>query len=93
MRDLTSPKLIYAKGILFLVLGGLSLALLLVMHPSLDVAVLSAVSIWAFARFYYFVFYVIQHYVDDGFRYSGLWDFAWRWGQRRRQGGSRKPKP
>ncbi len=72
MRDLTSPKLIYAKGILFLVLGGLSLALLLVLHPSLDVAVLSAVSIWAFARFYYFAFYVISQYVDASYRYSGL---------------------
>jgi hypothetical protein len=37
---------------------------------------LLAIAVWCFARFYYFAFYVIEHYVDPGFRFSGLWSFA-----------------
>jgi hypothetical protein len=40
------------------------------------VALLLAVAIWCFARAYYFAFYVIEHYVDDSYRFSGLWSFA-----------------
>jgi len=72
MRNLTSPKLIKAKGILFLFLGLLASALLLFEHPALKVAVLLAVAIWSFCRFYYFAFYVIQHYVDPSYQFSGL---------------------
>jgi hypothetical protein len=28
--------------------------------------------VWAFCRFYYFAFYVIEHYVDASYRFSGL---------------------
>ena len=38
--------------------------------------VLLAVTVWCFCRFYYFAFYVIEHYVDPGYRFSGLWSFA-----------------
>jgi len=31
-----------------------------------------AVTVWAFARFYYFCFYVIERYIDGSFRFSGL---------------------
>ncbi|MBI3860843.1 MAG: hypothetical protein HY290_03005, partial [Planctomycetia bacterium] len=34
------------------------------------------VAIWAFARAYYFVFYVIEHYIDPGYKFAGLWSFA-----------------
>jgi hypothetical protein len=44
--------------------------------PRWRVAFLLALAIWGFCRFYYFAFYVIQHYVDDGYRFSGLWSFA-----------------
>jgi hypothetical protein len=30
------------------------------------------VAIWAFCRAYYFAFYVVEHYVDPTYRYSGL---------------------
>jgi len=76
MTNLTSPTLIKLKGILFLVVGILSSVLLLVELPTLKVAVLLAISIWCFCRFYYFAFYVIEHYVDPGYRFSGLWSFA-----------------
>lgn len=76
MADLKNPKLIYTKGFLFLVTGLLSAGLLLAEKPTVKVAVLLALSIWCFARCYYFAFYVIQHYVDPGYRFAGLWDFA-----------------
>ena len=75
MRDLTSPGWIKLKGILFLVVGLVSAALLICEHPTFKVALLLAISIWCFCRFYYFAFYVIQHYVDPGFRFSGLYAF------------------
>jgi hypothetical protein len=76
VADLTNPKLIKLKGILFLVLGLLSSALLLAHAPNLTVALLLVLAIWSFCRFYYFAFYVIEHYVDPGFKFAGLWDFA-----------------
>ena len=41
-------------------------------------ALFLALTIWAFCRAYYFAFYVIEHYVDPGFKYAGLWDFVLR---------------
>lgn len=75
MKDLTSKRLIYLKGALFLFLGLLSSGLLLLEMPSLRVGVLMAISIWSFCRFYYFIFYVIEKYVEPGNRYAGLWAF------------------
>jgi len=72
MTDITNPKLLWAKGALFLLLAIASAALLLLEAASLKVAVLLAVAIWAFCRSYYFAFYVIERYVDPGYRYSGL---------------------
>ena len=39
-------------------------------------AVLLAIAVWCFCRFYYFAFCVIEHYVDGSYRFSGLWSFA-----------------
>lgn len=76
MADLRNHRLIIAKGFLFLLLGGLSSAILLMLAPRLDVAVLLAIAVWAFCRFYYFAFYVIQNYVDPSYRFVGLAHFA-----------------
>jgi len=76
MTDITNPKLIYAKGALFLFGGLLASALLIAERPSLKVVVLLAVAIWCFARAYYFAFYVIEHYVDGRYRFAGLWSFV-----------------
>jgi len=81
MRDLTDPRWIKAKGILFLVLGAVSAALLWMQSPTWRSAALLGIVIWSFCRFYYFAFYVIEKYVDSNFRFSGLGDFArylWR---------------
>ena len=76
MADLRNPKVIVAKGFLFLLCGLLAAAILLLEHPSWRVALLLAIAIWGFSRFYYFAFYVIQHYVDDGYLFAGLWSFV-----------------
>ena len=76
MKDLTNPNWIKFKGILFLFLGLLSAMLLLLEHPSVKVALLLAITVWCFCRFYYFAFNVIQHYVDPSHRFSGLLSFA-----------------
>jgi len=81
MADITNPKLLYLKGALFLLLGVLASVLLLLESPTLQTAVLLALAVWSFARCYYFCFYVIEHYIDPGFRYAGLWSFLrylWR---------------
>ena len=76
MPDLKNPKVLYAKGVLFLVAGVLAAAMLLLQNPTIKTAALLALAIWCFARAYYFAFYVIEHYVDPRYRFAGLWAFA-----------------
>jgi hypothetical protein len=76
MKDLTDPFWIKLKGIMFLVVGVLAAALLILEHPTWKVGVLLAITIWCFCRFYYFAFYVIEKYVDSSYKFSGLWSFA-----------------
>jgi len=76
MKDLTNPGWIKFKGVLFLLIGILASALLLIENPNLKTAVFLAVAVWCFCRFYYFAFYVIERYVDPGYRFSGLWSLA-----------------
>jgi hypothetical protein len=73
--DLTNPTWIKAKGILFLLLGLLSSALLLLNHLDAKFILLFVVAVRSFCRFYYFAFYVIEHYVDSQYRFSGLLSF------------------
>ena len=75
MRDLTSPGWIKAKGILFLLVGILASVLLILEHPSWRIALLLALAVWCFCRFYYCAFYVIEKYVDPGYKFSGLGSF------------------
>ena len=84
-RDITSPRLLYVKGLLLLLTGVLAGVLLVLERPTLKVALLLALAVWCFARAYYFAFYVIQHYVDPGYRFAGLVDFA-RYVMRKRGG-------
>jgi len=76
MSDLKSPTLIYTKGLLFLVAGITAAGLLIAEAPSLRAAALLAIAIWCFCRAYYFAFYVIEHYVDPGFKFAGLGSFV-----------------
>jgi hypothetical protein len=45
-------------------------------NPNWKTAVLLALAIWSFCRFYYFAFYVIEKYVDPRYKFSGLISFA-----------------
>jgi hypothetical protein len=74
--EVLPPMWIKVKGILFLVGGILAASVIVLEKPSIKIAVLLALAIWCFCRFYYFAFYVIEHYVDPGFKFAGLWDFA-----------------
>jgi MFS-type transporter involved in bile tolerance (Atg22 family) len=76
MADLKDPRLIYLKGALFLLSGCLAAGMLLAERFELRTAFLLIIAIWCFARAYYFAFYVIEHYVDSGYKYAGLIDFA-----------------
>ena len=48
----------------------------MIQSPRLEILVLLVICIWASCRAYYFAFYVIEHYVDPDFRFSGLIDFG-----------------
>ncbi len=73
--DIKSPKLLWIKGSLFLLIGIVASGLLILEAPSLKVVLLLALSVWAFCRAYYFAFYVIQHYADPDYRFAGLISF------------------
>ena len=75
MAELKNPSIIFAKGFLFLGLGLLASMLILMEAWSLKICLLLALAVWAFCRFYYFAFYVVEHYVDPQYRFAGLFAF------------------
>ena len=75
MKDLSNPAWIKLKGALFLLLGIAAAGLLWLEQPTLKTALLLALALWCFCRAYYFAFYVIEHYVDPGYKFSGLISF------------------
>ncbi len=83
MADLKSRQWIVAKGVMFLGIAATTVALLLVEMPSVKTAALLALLVWASCRFYYFLFYVLEHYLDPTLRYAGLMDLLM--GMKRRQ--------
>jgi hypothetical protein len=84
MKDLSNPFWIKLKGLLFLFIGIAAAILLFLDNPTLRTAVLLVIAIWSFCRFYYFAFYVIEKYVDPGYKFSGLLSFVRYLLQRRR---------
>ena len=88
--DITNPRLLYLKGLLFVLLASLASALILLEQPTVRTALLLAIVIWSSARAYYFAFYVVERYADPSYRFSGLGSFA-RYLLRKRSG-SEQPK-
>ena len=86
MADIRSPRVLYLKGALFLALGCLAAGLLLLDDPTPRHAALLALAVWAFARAYYFAFYVLEHYADPTFRYVGLISLVRHLARRRARG-------
>ena len=93
MSDIQSPRLLYLKGALLFCVGLTATIILLIEHPSLKFAALLAIAIWAFARSYYFAFYVIEHYIDGDYKYAGLLSFLSHSFRRRRLRGPSGEKP
>ena len=84
MRQLSSKRWIVAKGLMFLVIAMATAGLLLLQNPTLQAGLLLALLVWASCRFYYFLFYVLERYVDQRLRYGGLLSLLGRiWGQTR----------
>ena len=75
MKDLSSFW-IKVKGILFLLIGITAAVLVFLDNPKWQTALLLALAIWSFCRFYYFAFYVIEKYVDPNYKFSGLISFV-----------------
>ena len=73
--DLASHRAIFWKGWMFLGIAILATANILFIAPRWEVGVLLAIALWAAARWYYFMFYVIERYVDPSFRFAGLGSF------------------
>ena len=73
--DLDDPRWLYLKGFLFLLTGILAAGILLMQSPTLRTALLLGIAVWSFCRWYYFLFYVIEKYVDPGFRYASITTF------------------
>ncbi len=73
----------WLKAVLFLLIGLMAAALLLVEAWSWRAFLLLALCVWGFCRAYYFVFYVIERWVDPQFKFSGLGHFLkWVWSRR-----------
>jgi hypothetical protein len=70
--DITSRKLLYWKAILLMLCGTLAATGIVIEQPTVKIFALLAVAIWAFARAYYFAFYVIEHHIDSGYRFRGM---------------------
>ena len=85
MADLKSKTWIVAKGVMFFGIAVLTAALILLEMPSLNVAAYLGLLVWASCRFYYFLFYVLEHYVDPSLRYTGLGDLMFGMKRQRNQ--------
>jgi hypothetical protein len=70
--DITSPTILKLKGGLFCVLGLFSAVLLLLPKFRILDIILYGTSVWGFCRAYYFGFYVLHHYVDPSFKFTGI---------------------
>ncbi|MFK7777444.1 MAG: hypothetical protein QM501_04910 [Gimesia sp.] len=75
MVDLKSKRLIYLKGFLFFVILMFAMGLIMTQTRSWQIAGLLLLVVWASARLYYFMFYVIENYVDPGYRFAGIYSF------------------
>jgi hypothetical protein len=79
LGDLQNPRWIHLKGWLFLFMALVASGLLLAEAPTLRVALLLVVALWAACRFYYYAFYVIEKYVDPSYKFAGLGSFVYWW--------------
>lgn len=75
MADLKSRQLIYLKGFLFLMILLIAGGLILFETRSWQIAIMLLLVVWSSARLYYFMFYVIEKYVDPEYKFAGIGSF------------------
>ena len=76
LKDINKVWLLYLKAFLLFLTGFISSILLVLLNFNFKTIVLLLLAIWGFCRAYYFAFYVIKHFVDPTYKFSGLIDFA-----------------
>ena len=75
-RDLESKTALYCKALLLVVVLLLS-GFVNLSEPGLTLRALSlTIVVWSSARIYYFMFYVIENYVDSNFKFSSIYSFV-----------------
>ena len=74
LGDIKSRKLLIIKGLLFAVVALLSGVGLLLQSLQWETLCLILIFGWSACRFYYFLFYVLEHYAGRDRKYSGLID-------------------
>lgn len=72
LGDIKSARLIHIKGWLFMLLCIIAVIGLLLSAFSWSNLALITIAIWAGCRWYYYLFYVIEHYVDSEFRFASV---------------------
>ena len=71
-RDLESKTALYCKALLLVVVLLLS-GFVNLSEPGLTLRAISlTIVVWSSARIYYFMFYVIEKYIDPSFRFAGV---------------------
>lgn len=84
LGDIRNPRWLHIKAALLLAVGLLASVILILQCPSWSHALVLAIAIWGFCRAYYFVFYVIEHYADPEYKFSGLLAFVrYAWSRKR----------
>ncbi|CAN5457458.1 hypothetical protein BH11ARM1_BH11ARM1_05730 [soil metagenome] len=84
MTDDLGTKAILWKGWMFFACGCLASAALVYLAPDWRLALLLVIAVWTFCRWYFFMFYVVEKYVDPGYRFDGLIGFL-RWSKRKKR--------
>ena len=79
MSELKSRFWIITKGVLFLGIALVSAVLLWLQVPDVKTALLLMLLAWSAARFYYFLFYVLEKYVDPSLKYPGVTALILQW--------------
>jgi hypothetical protein len=72
LGDLKDPRWIHVKGCLFFILALIASAGIIIQNPTLQNFALVAIALWSASRWYYYMFYVIERYVDPSFKFAGL---------------------
>ena len=75
-RDLRNPRWMYLKASLFVLMTLLCGGALLIEESRVFRLGYILLLIWSSARAHYFAFYVIERYIDPGYRFSGIYSLC-----------------